>query len=448
MKRLSWGVLVLAATLGTAPAAADGSGIKLEGYAEWRADDGTLIVDGQRVRLAAGGRFKGKGEARSLADVPLGYEIKVDGTRAPDGTVVAKSIEAKPNGDALFEGELRRAFDAVEREYVRRGRVFDEDDDGRREDIGRLERRGPRVERARRIFDDLLPPYADPDAYRVYVVDNEEWNAMAAPNGAIFVFSGLMDAADDDELAVVLGHELAHATHEHSRKSLKKDLPLMLAMMAVVGVADAIDDDVARVAVQLGSYLTYAALSSGHGRHQEDQADRTGLRYAYEAGYDVSKAPGLWHRFAEKYGNGNKVVNFFFSDHSQSTRRAANLQQQIAFNYVDVASGGIRMASRQPSPARPGTDEQDERALAGWDEDEDGDDRWASSDDDVDSDGGWESDDEEWSDDEDAGWSRGDDRRRTGAVAVRRAEDASGHALVGFTVEAQGDRPAWTVTEE
>ncbi len=88
----------------------------------------------------------------------------------------------------------------------------------------------------------------------------------------------------------------------------------------------------------------------------EDQADRVGLRYAYEAGYDITKGPRLWNRFAKKYGEGNKVANFFFSDHSQSAARATKLEKEIAFNYPDgpKPDGPARQA-RRTTPAAPST---------------------------------------------------------------------------------------------
>ena len=58
-----------------------------------------------------------------------------------------------------------------------------------------------------------------------------------------------------------------------------------------------------------------------------------GLRYVYEAGYDVRKGPRLWNRFAEKYGDQNAVVNFFFGNHSRSLARAKNLDAEIQLNY-------------------------------------------------------------------------------------------------------------------
>ena len=75
------------------------------------------------------------------------------------------------------------------------------------------------------------------------------------------------------------------------------------------------------------------ALMSGYGRSAEDQADRVGLRYAYQAGYDVSKGPGLWQKFGAKYRGLPKALNFFLGDHSVAKDRARNLEEQIRYNY-------------------------------------------------------------------------------------------------------------------
>jgi len=79
-----------------------------------------------------------------------------------------------------------------------------------------------------------------------------------------------------------------------------------------------------------------------------------GLRYAYESGYDITKGPRLWYRFAKKYGEGNKVVTFFFSDHSRSAARAAKLEKEIAYNYPEgpKPDGPARRAA-VPVPAAP-----------------------------------------------------------------------------------------------
>ncbi|MDA1184490.1 MAG: M48 family metalloprotease [Acidobacteria bacterium] len=311
--------------------------VEINGYAEWR-HEGILIVDGQRVALAPDGRFRGEGDARSFIEIPLGYEVTAQGTRGADGIIVARRLAAKPNGDALFERDLVSAFDEIEADYRWEGEVYEEDDNGDVESIGDLLEDGPYVDRILRIASRLTPPYLSVDDFRFYVVENEEWNAMAAPNGAIFVFTGLLDDMDDDEVAIILGHELVHATHEHSRRHNRSGMIIELAALGISAAAEAIDNSTTRAIVQVATLLGTSAWSSGYGRNYEDQADRVGLRYAYQAGYDVRKGPALWGRFAEKYGETNRVVNFFFSDHSVADARARNLARELSINYREPAA--------------------------------------------------------------------------------------------------------------
>jgi predicted Zn-dependent protease len=167
-------------------------------------------------------------------------------------------------------------------------------------------------------------------------VDNDEWNAFACANRMIVVNRALLDDMDDDELAIVLGHEIAHATHEHTRREFKKAMWTQLAAVGILATAETIDDKTAKSVVQLAAVFSILAWRNGYGRQNEDQADRVGLRYAYEAGYDITKGPGLWERFAQKYGEPGKVANFFFGNHSLSSARAKKLRHELAQNYLDV----------------------------------------------------------------------------------------------------------------
>jgi predicted Zn-dependent protease len=139
----------------------------------------------------------------------------------------------------------------------------------------------------------------DADRIRIHVVESNEWNARAMANGAIWVNTGLLDDTSDDELAVILGHELAHYTYEHARRSTKN--PLL-------------------------------AWGSGYSRNLEDQADRVGLRYAYEAGFDVERALGLWSRERSRLGE-DDAPNWFSVDHSRATDRIKNIRRELQLNY-------------------------------------------------------------------------------------------------------------------
>ncbi|MGE3274448.1 MAG: M48 family metalloprotease [Vicinamibacterales bacterium] len=321
------GILVIGLTA-VIPAAQ--SAVELDSYAEWKRR-GELIVDGQQV--VADGSTRWKGRFSAIAAVPLGDEVRVKGTRRADGRVLASEIDVRPNGTALFEPDVQEGSNELEGLWLKNGEAFEASEDGKKQVIGEIEKDGARVERVRRLVTRLAPPYVKQDRLRVYVIDNKEWNAMAMGNGAVWVFRGIMDDMSDDELAIVVGHELAHYTHEHSRRQMRRGIWTQLAGLSALLAAEAIDSPALRGAAQAGAALTLSALTAGYGRDLEDQADRVGLRYAYEAGFDVRRAPAVWQRFLDKYGESDRFTNFFFSDHSLASARRRNLEQEIAYNY-------------------------------------------------------------------------------------------------------------------
>jgi Zn-dependent protease with chaperone function len=308
------------------------SGVKLDGYAEWRRG-ADLIVDGQRVRADAATGWRGK-YAR-IAEVNIGDEVRVTGNRVADGAVVAREIDVRPNtSTALFESDVMAGTNQIEMAWRNNSQAFEADAKGRKVVIGEIENDGGRVDRLRGLVDRLAPPYVKRDRLRVYIIDNKEWNAMAMGNGAIWAFKGIIDDMSDNDLAIVVGHELTHYTHEHSRRQMRRGMWTQIAGLGVLLAAQAIDSTAARAASQLGASFALSAMASGYGRDLEDQADRVGLRYAYEAGFDVSRAPKVWQRFLQKYGQEDRFTNFFFSDHSLASDRQQNLEREIARNYA------------------------------------------------------------------------------------------------------------------
>lgn len=332
--RALWALTALVLVVGLAagiPGVSAQQGVKLDSYAEWRRD-GDLIVDGQRVRAVPTTKWKGK--YTSTSDVPLGDEVRVQGQRQPDGIILATEIDVRPNTTtALFEADVRQGTAALENAWTTNRLAFEPGANGAVKKIGEVQTDGVQVERVRRLVTRLAPPYVARNDLRVYVIDNKEWNAMAMGNGAIWVFSGIMRDMPDDQLAIVVGHELAHYTHEHSRRQARRGIWTQMAGLAAIIGATAIDNDAARAGAQIGAALGLSAMNAGYGRDLEDQADRVGLRYAHEAGFPVAGAPAVWQRFLEKYGQEDRVTNFFFSDHSLASARKRNLEREIANNY-------------------------------------------------------------------------------------------------------------------
>jgi predicted Zn-dependent protease len=106
-----------------------------------------------------------------------------------------------------------------------------------------------------------------------------------------------------------------------------------LAGIAGMVGAGTIDNRAGRSAANLGALLSVSAWQSGYSRDLEDQADRVGLRYAHEGGFDVTQAPGLWKKFRKKYGEDNAASNFLFGSHSRPSDRIRNVEREIQLNY-------------------------------------------------------------------------------------------------------------------
>ncbi len=123
---------------------------------------------------------------------------------------------------AMFDGDAPSTTTALENFWVTNGMMRVQRADGGWKNAGHLMRDGPGVERVRNIMARLLPPYIRPDRVRVRLVENEGWNASAMANGAIWVHTSLLRDMSDDELAIILGHELAHFTSEHTRRQMKQ----------------------------------------------------------------------------------------------------------------------------------------------------------------------------------------------------------------------------------
>ena len=301
---------------------------KISGYAEFKRGD-TVMVDGQRVVATPATRVSG---AKTLKDIPLGYEVKVKGSRDKSGALIAAQVDTRPNGTDGTEQEIIAASNQAEDTWVKHKMMFEPADSGKIIKIGEILESGPYVDRARKIIDKLRPSYVPASALRVRAVKTDQWNASAMANGAIWVYTGLMDAMSDEEMAIVLGHELTHYTHEHVRRQQSKGT---LAQILGVGASIAltqISNPTAQQVAAFGGQLGLSALMSGYSREFEDQADRVGLRYIYEAGFDPTKGPGLWEKFKQKYGEEDKLTNFFTGDHSRPTERIRNIQRQIQLN--------------------------------------------------------------------------------------------------------------------
>ena len=175
------------------------------------------------------------------------------------------------------------------------------------------------------------------------VIDSPTVNAFAAPGGKVLLTSGLFNMLNsEDELATVLGHEIAHIVLQHHWKIIKKQ-------KLTSGIAD-----LAMSEVDSGSGVSEAAFNalegiirksilSGIDRGGEYEADMHGIRYAAIAGYNCASAFGVLQTLAERAAGSAADVSFLYKTHPTAEKRTNKLSDILASNpsLEDVASDSV-----------------------------------------------------------------------------------------------------------
>ncbi len=190
----------------------------------------------------------------------------------------------------------------------------------------RLNRDPVQTERVRAIANRLIPSTSAfrPDAPRwnweVNVISSEEVNAWCMPGGKIAFYTGLIDKlkVTDDELAAVMGHEIAHALREHGRERASEQRVQQIGV-TVLAAALGLDQQSA----QLTQTVLDVTLSLPHSRTHETEADRIGVELAARSGYDPRAAVSLWQKMG-KLGGGTPPQ--WLSTHPSHESRIRDLQ--------------------------------------------------------------------------------------------------------------------------
>ena len=157
----------------------------------------------------------------------------------------------------------------------------------------------------------------------VNLIKSDEMNANCGPGGKILVYSGLIDnlKLTDDELAAVMGHEIAHALREHGREAMSKAYGIQMAKQGA-GAIFGLGQDSLALADTVANY----GMTLPNSRSNENEADLIGLELAARAGYNPNAAITLWNKMA-KASEGAPPE--FMSTHPASDSRIASLQAAI-----------------------------------------------------------------------------------------------------------------------
>lgn len=157
--------------------------------------------------------------------------------------------------------------------------------------------------------------------WEVNVISSKELNAFCMPGGKIMFYSGLIQqlGLNDGEIAVVMGHEVAHALREHSREQVSQALAAQTAIgigAALLGLGQS-SADLAGVAYQ-------ALIATRFSRADEREADRIGLELSARAGYDPGAGVSLWQKMMKANSGGGTPE--FLSSHPAESNRVQEIQ--------------------------------------------------------------------------------------------------------------------------
>lgn len=164
-------------------------------------------------------------------------------------------------------------------------------------------------------------------AWEFNLVQNNQVNAFCMPGGKIVVYEGILPVTRDEaSLAIVLGHEIAHAVAKHSAERLSNAYKQQYGTQLIGVVAQGAGlGQGTQALLALGTSLGSSLWSSGFSRKQESEADHMGLVFAAMAGYDPSVAVDFWQRMAAQ-GSGSGSI---FSDHPSDAKRIKDIQKWL-----------------------------------------------------------------------------------------------------------------------
>ncbi len=312
--------------------------VMMNSFLESHPTQDRMVVDGQDIRTKNARIVRKK---YFPGDLMPGLKARVRGIRLDDGSVEAAEIEVEPNGQGLWEETTLTLCAKHLRKFNRKPELL----------------KGSDVQKYVETVGTRLIPAAIRDMieFRFQVVRNPAINAFAFRSfawtpgsrrmakdrivGTVYLYTGLLKVLQNEaQLAAILGHEMAHITHEHSSRGLAKKfrvpgrrsvaLGRRVKRQGKIGAMDSFFEG-----IKLGM-LDFSVIN-GHGKIFEAQADRVGLRYLYEGGYAPMEASRAWDLLTKKGNEQNSVSYFFYSRHATHLHRKRNLFEEISLNYSD-----------------------------------------------------------------------------------------------------------------
>ena len=187
------------------------------------------------------------------------------------------------------------------------------------------------AKRVHKIFNKMVPyAYRERQTghafdWQIEVIKSKELNAWAMPGGKMAFYTGLVETLNltDDEIATVMGHEMAHALKEHGKKKTNlSQFTNVIANVAQTALATQIGSDSSSIVVGLAKDW---GLDKPYSRSAETEADEVGLFLMAKSGYNPEAAPGLWDKMQKASTGSQGILDKLSSTHPSDKDRQANL---------------------------------------------------------------------------------------------------------------------------
>ena len=177
------------------------------------------------------------------------------------------------------------------------------------------------------IADAITAELDDAESWEVTLFEDDQVNAFALPGGKIGVYTGLLNVAETpDQLAAVMGHEVAHVLADHGKARLSANMAGQVGLLAgqlLIGVSGGVGSQGAMAALGVG--LQFGVLMP-YGRSHETEADIVGLDLLANAGFDPRASTQLWRNMAAANPGAPPEL---LSTHPAPTTRISNLEKRM-----------------------------------------------------------------------------------------------------------------------
>jgi metalloendopeptidase OMA1, mitochondrial len=212
-----------------------------------------------------------------------------------------------------------------------------------------LETSPVQVERVKRITARLIEAAYSNDPWSVYILKSPIWNAFTTQGNFIYIFTGLLeDLKDDEQVAAVISHELAHNLARHVVPTREEMFNQVLSSIAAAAVGIAIGQEGNPRLADSGAQLTHQVVKgfivNPQSQRNENEADHIGLFLMADAGFNPEKALTIWNEKAKEHGHSPGLT--FFSSHPASAARSENLEKLLPEARLRYMSAKKRDQSR------------------------------------------------------------------------------------------------------